>query len=189
MKYSLVPLEHARWSLARLWFIASAIIFLLLVAQSVGGTYEGNLQTAWGWALPNFVPTLALMVSVFAADALRPYSDAPPSQVREPFYKLSLGLSVFYLFALLATILSEPIFLYARQGEKVTAIDLLQVSNLWLGPLQGVVVAALGVLFFLKDEERKTEVGKSQPTESVKTPDAPAGKIVGLDASGSDKRS
>jgi hypothetical protein len=168
MKYGLIPLERARWSLARLWFIASAIIFVLLVAQSIGGAYEGALQTAWGWALPNFIPTLALMVSVFAADALRPYSDAPPSQVREPFYKLSFGLSIFYLFVFLATILSEPIFLYVRQGEKVTAIDLLQVSNLWLGPLQGIVVAALGVLFFLKDEDRKPQNGESDPSQSSK---------------------
>jgi hypothetical protein len=155
VKPDLIPLEHARWVLARLWFIASAIIFVLLVAQSVGGTYGGALQTAWGWALPNFVPTLALMVSVFAADAFKPYSDAPPSQVRAQFYKLSLGLSIFYLFVLLATILSEPVFLYVHQGEKVTAIDLLQVSNLWLGPLQGIVVTALGVLFFLKEEGQK----------------------------------
>jgi hypothetical protein len=86
-------------------------------------------------------------------------SDTDSSKVREPFYKLALSLSIFYLFVLLATILSEPIFLYVRQGTKVAAIDLLQVSNLWLGPLQGIVVAALGVLFFLKDEDRKTEAG------------------------------
>jgi hypothetical protein len=165
MKYGFIALERARWNLARLWFIASATIFVLLVAQSVGGAYEGALQTAWGWALPNFVPTLALMVSVFAADALKPYSDASPSQVREPFYKLSLGLSIFYLFILLATILSEPMFLFVRQGEKVTAIDLLQVSNLWLGPLQGIVVAALGVLFFLKDEGKKSEGGAGSPSQ------------------------
>ncbi len=164
MKYDLIPLERARWNLAKLWFIASAVIFLLLVAQSIGGTYQGSLQTAWGWALPNFVPTLALMVSVFAADALRPYADAQPSQVREPFYKLSLGLSIFYLIIFLVTILSEPIFLYVHQGEKVTAIDLLQTSNLWLGPLQGIVVAALGVLFFLKDEDKKSQGAGGNPT-------------------------
>jgi hypothetical protein len=160
MRYGFIPLEHARWSLARLWFIGSGVIFVLLVAQSTGTIYDGALQTVWGWALPNFVPTLALMVSVFAADALKPYSETDSSKVREPFYKLARGLSIFYLFVLLATILSEPIFLYFRQGTKVSAIDLLQVSNLWLGPLQGVVVAALGVLFFLKDEDRKPEAGR-----------------------------
>lgn len=162
MKYGLIPLERARWNLARLWFIGSAVIFVLLIAQSVGTAYDGAVQTAWGWALPNFVPTLALMVSVFAADALRPYGDAPQSQVREPFYKLSMGISIFYLGILLATILAEPIFLYVRQGQKVSAIDLLQVSNLWLGPLQGIVVTAIGVLFFLKDEDKKSE-GPASP--------------------------
>jgi hypothetical protein len=160
MTYGLISLERARWNLARFWFIASGIIFILLVVQSIGTVYGDNLQTVWGWALPNFVPTLALMVSVFAADALRPYSATQePSMVRQNFYQLALGLSIFYLIVLLATILSEPLFLYMRQGTNASAVDLLQKSNLWLGPLQGLVVGALGVLFFLKDEDRKAPGG------------------------------
>lgn len=173
MKHGFIPLENARWSLAKLWFIGSGLIFLLLVGQSIGTIYDGALQTVWGWALPNFVPTLALMVSVFAADALKPYNEADSSKVREPFYKLAFGLSIFYLSIFLVTILSVPAFLYMRQGTKVSAIDLLQVSNLWLGPLQGIVVAALGVLFFLKDEDKNAERG-SNPSGQASNVAVPA---------------
>jgi hypothetical protein len=153
MQYPLISLETARWRLARVWFIASAVIFIVLVAQSVSDVYESKLQGAWGWALPNFIPTLALMISVFSADALKAYGASPHLKVRLPFFKLSMGLSIFYVVVLLAAILAEPIFLTFRTGPKVSAVDLLQLSNLWLGPLQGLVVAALGVLFFLKEQE------------------------------------
>jgi hypothetical protein len=82
-----------------------------MAAQSLGGAYENRLQSAWAWALPNFIPTLALMVSVFAADALRPYDETRSLKVRRPFFKMSFGLSVFYLALLLTTILAEPIVL------------------------------------------------------------------------------
>lgn len=170
----LISLERARWNLARFWFVGSGVVFLLLVGQSIGTIYGDNLQTVWGWALPNFVPTLALMVSVFAADALKPFSATQePSMVRQNFYSLALGLSVFYLAILLMTILAEPIFLYMRQGTRASAVDLLQTSNLWLGPLQGLVVAALGVLFFLKDEDKK--VRDLAPTPGDKIDPVPAG--------------
>jgi len=166
MEYKLISLETARWRLARVWFIASGIVFVTLVAQSVGTVYEGRLQSAWGWALPNFVPTLALMVSVFAADALRPYDAAHELKVREPFFKLSMGLSIFYLIILFATILAEPLFLTFRSDPNTSPVQLLEISNLWLGPLQGLVVAALGVLFFLK-EEGPGRAQKTPPSDPI----------------------
>jgi hypothetical protein len=153
MSWRLIPLETARWRLARVWFIACAVIFVLLVGQSVGGVYEGRLQGAWSWALPNFVPTLALMISVFAVDAFRPYDRTGGVKLREPFFKLSMGLSIFYLMILLATILAEPLYLTFHAKPKMSPVEFLEISNLWLGPLQGIVVAALGVLFFLKETD------------------------------------
>ena len=94
------------------------------------------------------------MVSVFAAEALAPHSDVEPS-VRRTFLNLSVGLSVFYLFVLLISVFVQP-FLTTDGAELVTRrIQVLETSNIWLGPLQGLVVAALGVLFFLKDEGRE----------------------------------
>jgi hypothetical protein len=153
---NLIPLEKARWHLAKLWFGACAIVFVVLVAQSIGKVYEGRLQAAWSWALPNFVPTLALMMSVFTTDALKTYEANNAPQVREPFFKLSFGLSLFYLVLLLVTVLAQPFFLTAGADQKASPVELLEISNLWLAPLQGLVVAALGVLFFLKEAGTKS---------------------------------
>jgi hypothetical protein len=161
MQHKLIALEIARWRLALVWFCACGVVLVVLAAQSLGGVYENRMQSAWAWALPNFLPTLALMVSVFAADALRPYDETHGLKVRLPFFKLSLGLSVFYLALLLITILSEPIVLRVRADAKLSPVEILEMSNLWLAPLQGLVVAALGVLFFLKED------GKSGPAGSA----------------------
>jgi hypothetical protein len=152
----LVSLDRARWRLAAVWFPACGVVFLLLIGQSIGGVFGDEIQRVWGWALPNFVPTLALMISVFAAEAVKPHAK-DTSFVRKNFYLLALGLSVFYLGLLLFSILIQP-FLHwingAAGGGIAARMDLLETSNLWLGPLQGLVVGSLSVLFFLQKEQK-----------------------------------
>jgi hypothetical protein len=149
-----VPLGAARHRLALIWFPSCALIFLILIAQSVGGAYGERAQIAWGWALPNFMPSLALMMSAYAADALKPPDGDEPS-VRRAFLTLAIALSVFYLLLVVLSILLQPVF-GAAGGDGDPASDrleLLDLSNLWLAPLQALVVGALGVLFFVKDGE------------------------------------
>jgi hypothetical protein len=157
MVQNTIPLDQARWKLAGVWFSCSGIIFILLIIQSIGGVYGEEVQRVWSWALPNFLPTLALMVSVFAADALKPDRNGKNKTyiVRKNFYQLSLWLSIFYLLTLMLSILSPPIANYFSSQPIADRIKILETSNLWLGPLQGLVVVALGILFFLKDDEDK----------------------------------
>jgi hypothetical protein len=154
----LLRLEKARWRLAVIWFPCGGLIFLILIAQSIGGAYGDQVQRAWGWALPNFLPTLALMVSVFAADALKP-STGTAIYVRKNFCSLALSLSIFYVLVILISLVGQ---LFAGQvsdaPDLTTArLKLLEMSNMWLAPLQGLVVASLGVLFFLKEGETHEE--------------------------------
>lgn len=61
----------------------------------------------------------------------------------------------FYLFVLILSVLIQP-FLAApdeRIDRVVVRVQMLETSNLWLAPLQGLVVIALGVLFFLKEDK------------------------------------
>lgn len=150
----LIKLDRARWKLARIWFGFCGVVFLILIGQSIGDVYGEDVLRAWGWALPNFLPTLSLMVSVFAADALRPRSD-DEAQVRKNFLQLSYYSSIFYLAVFLFTILSPPLALSVRGNVDERAIDILELSNLWLAPLQGLVIALVGVLFFLKEVKSK----------------------------------
>lgn len=159
----MIELEKARWRLALIWFPGAAVLFMVLVLQSLGGAYGDDLQRVWGWALPNFLPTIALMLSVFAAEALKPRGTARLF-VRRPFCVLSIWLSAFYLAMLLLSILSPPLINYL--GDRTTPVEKVQVlenSNMWLGPVQGLVVVALGVLFFLKEERPKGADDETHP--------------------------
>ena len=162
-----LPLESARWRLAVIWFPVCGVIFLLLIGQSIGGVYGNELQRVWGWALPNLLPTLALMISVFAADAIKPDSEHV-ILVRKNFCTLAISLSAFYLCAFLVSILVQPFlqtFHSSGHGGANVRIELLETSNIWLAPLQGLVIASLGVLFFLK-EAAKNQTNSSQTEQS-----------------------
>lgn len=95
----------------------------------------------WSWALPSLMPTLTLIVSVLGANALEPQDEGV--NVRKGFYRMAIWLSAAYLFLILFTILIEPF-------TNFDSAELLNLSNLWLGPFQGLVASAVGLLFFTK---------------------------------------
>ncbi len=153
---AVISLDKARWRLALLWFPFSAILFGILVVQSIGGVYGAEAQRAWGWALPNVLPTLALMVSVFAADAMK--ASDPALGVRRGFSHLATALSAFYLLAIFASVFGQAfVDLDDGQTDAERRLALLDLSNIWLAPLQSLVVAAIGVLFFLKEAKTDPE--------------------------------
>jgi hypothetical protein len=78
--------------------------------------------------------------------------------VRRGFCYLAVGLSAFYLFAIFASVLSQP-FVGLDEGEDPieSRLALLELSNIWLAPMQALVVASIGVLFFLKEAKKEPE--------------------------------
>ena len=140
-----LPIERARQGLAWLWLGGGGIIFLLLVAQSLAGKYEGEVQEVWGWALPTIIPTLSLILAVLGVGALEPGDGL--LKVRSAFYTIAFWLSAIYLTLILVTILVEPL----TPGEPLARFKL---SSLWLAPLQGLVTSAIGVLFTRKPGTR-----------------------------------
>jgi hypothetical protein len=138
---AMVPLSVARNRLAILWLGAAAAFFLLLIVQSVMGHFENRSQEVWSWALPTVMPTLTLVLTVLGADALK--SEESDQVVKKSFLRLASLVSGFYLLLVISTLLIEPF-------TSIRVLDLLKLSNLWLGPLQGLVTSALGLLFFSK---------------------------------------
>lgn len=136
-----------------IWFPMSAAIFLLMVVQTFGGAYGDQEQAAWGWALPNFLPTLALMGSVFAAGAVDP-EENKISVVRQFFFRLAFWVSIFY-FLILVIVLFAPVALDLIGRDPATPqarLAAMARSNIFLGPLQSFVVGMIGVLFILKGQ-------------------------------------
>ena len=63
-----------------------------------------------------------------------------PSHRFERCINSSAGVSVFYLAMVSLTLLVQPFL-------TTPALELMQRSNLWLGPLQGLAAATLGAFF------------------------------------------
>jgi hypothetical protein len=123
--------------LAVLWVCGAVGVLLLVVVQSIGGKYGGSTERAWAWLLPTVLPTLALIVGALASSARQP--DTADTVDRFAF-RLCFGLSLVYLVLVAAVPLVQPLTTW-------TPLELMEMSNLWLGPIQGVVALSLGAFY------------------------------------------
>jgi hypothetical protein len=145
-----VRLDVARWRLGIVWFGGAGLLTLLLVALAFSGVYGERQQELFGWAFPNFLPTVALMISVFAANAFEA-PDAETTYVRKNFCTLSVGISIFYLLLLFIPLIAPVLTSDAPTPD--VRLRNLENAGLFLGPIQALVVAVLGTLFFLREKE------------------------------------
>jgi hypothetical protein len=126
--------------LTLLWVLSFLIISLLIIAQSITGKYEDKISEAWGWFISLVLPNLSLMLTVLFAQTSNDVTS--PVMVDVTFYRLTFLFSICYLFTLLAIILVAPL-------TKVSTIDLMTQTKLFLGTFQGILGITLG-LFFIK---------------------------------------
>jgi hypothetical protein len=137
-----MTMRSSMWRLVMIWLLGSGIVFLILVGQSLVGYYEPRTEDAWAWFLPTVMPTLSLILgSLIAEYRGREGDPGPPGPVDGRLFWLGAGLSVFYLLLVNLAVLIQPLL------SQVAPLELMQRSNLWLGPLQGLCVAALGFFF------------------------------------------
>jgi Na+/H+-dicarboxylate symporter len=135
-----IPLDQCRRNLAIVWFLGGGILFALLVVQTLGNHYGEEDREAWGWLLPNIMPTLSLIIGALVAEAVS--SNSTEKLADDFLYRMSLALSIIYLLLVLLPVVAQPF-------TSSSPMDALKRSNLWLGPLQGLVSASLGA-FFIK---------------------------------------
>jgi hypothetical protein len=152
-----ISLDTARVRLAAVWFIGTGLVLCLVILQSIMNRFGSRTQEAWEWLLPTIMPTLGMILSGLVCTAFDPLSSGV--FVRRSFYQVAVWLSAFYQALILLTILLQPF-------SDIDPIDLMHRSNLWLGPIQGLVGVALGVLFVSKQQraDGKNEVAGQQLT-------------------------
>lgn len=129
--------------LGALWFVGGGLLFLFFVVQTILGRYQDKTNEAWAWFLPTIMPTLLLMIGVFAADASNPQQE--DVTVSRFIFCLSFGISGLYLIVVALTIFLQPY-------SATPFWELMKQSNLYLGPFQGLVAAAVGIFFVKKKD-------------------------------------
>ena len=134
-----VKMDVARKRLALVWFASGGALIALVVVQSLGDKYGTKVGQAWEWLLPTIMPTMSLILGVLVAHR------ASERQVDRFLYRVVLGLSLFYLTLVATTFMAEPFI------AQMTTLELMALSNRWLGPLQGLVAAGLSYFFAKPD--------------------------------------
>ena len=129
---------RARRKLATLWLVGAVIVFFLLILQSVSGVYSDRVEEAWSWFLPTVIPPLSLIMGVIVRDSRT--AEAKGKSVDRFFFRLPLALSAVYLLIVAFSAVGHA---FVPQQP----LELMSLSNLWLGPLQGFVTASLGIFF------------------------------------------
>jgi hypothetical protein len=147
-----LSMAQCKRRLATLWFCGAGSIFFVIFLQTVFGHYGDKTPEVWGWLLPTIMPTLSLSIGVLVMDALGKGASIP--RIDAFLYQLTFGLSMAYLFAVLLLFVLQPL-------TTVPPLQLMQQSNLWLGPFQGLVAAGMGAFFSKAPDDQSA----AQPKE------------------------
>ena len=141
-----IPVVDSHKRLVFIWFAGSGFLFALLLLQTISGQYGSEAREAWGLILPTFVPTLFLIIGTLIADATGSVDPEASVTVDRFFFRLADFLSIAYLATVILTILLSPF-------SRLSQLELIKLSNLWLAPFQGLVTAALGAFFVSKNTQ------------------------------------
>ena len=118
----------------------SGCVFLLLIAwlQILFGHYGENGRDVIEWLLPAIIPTLSLVVGVWANNALK--KSKSTEKVGIGIYRAVLLVSILYLAFIGMIFAIQPMI--ARPP-----LEVVKDSGLILTPLQGVMCAFIGIFF------------------------------------------
>lgn len=145
-----IPMRQARRRLAVIWLAGGGVLFVIIVLQSIFGKFGDKVDEAFQWFLPAIVPTCSLILGVLLASALALSREV--KLVDRFVYRLTAALSLAYLLMVSLSILMSPF-------SETPPLELMRQSNLWLGPLQGLVGGALGLFFVSKEKENPVDGG------------------------------
>ncbi len=138
-----IDFNTARKWLATVWLALAGLIFLIFIFWTTATDKLGDRAAeAWGWVLPTVIPTLSLIIGILVTDIGGKSSEG--KLVSKFIYRLAMGLSIFYLVVILV------ILLFHGTVDK-GLFTILKEANLFLGPLQGLVSAAIGGFYYKKE--------------------------------------
>ena len=150
-----VSIVKCKKQLGTLWFIGSGLLFFLIFFQTIFKHYGDQAGEAWGWLIPNIIPTLSLMLGVLIMDSVS--QRANDETVDRFLFRLCFFMSITYLSTIALTILVQPF-------ADLSPLELLKQSNLWLRPFQGLISASIGAFF---SSQQGKDSGKSEEQEAI----------------------
>lgn len=131
----MTSIHTIRIRLSYLWFSLSALLFILLLVQSINDPKVA--KQIWTWFTPLVLPGTGLIVGLWIAIKQKNHNEEAMNSFSA---SLSQGFVLFYFFCLYATVLAS-VFV------TVTLSEWLETSQLWIGMIQAPTLAVIGKLF------------------------------------------
>ena len=137
---SSIPKTQAQRRLVLLWFVMAALPTMLLGYNTQQDRFA-DPTAVWQWFSPYLFPTLLLMVGTLRTNE---DSAAAPALSSLFYYRLCMGLSLFYGLALFGTLLNG---LTNQSNHTQQMLESLKHAGLMLTGIQGLLNLALGAFF------------------------------------------
>jgi cobalamin synthase len=134
-------LATCQWRLATVRLVGAAVLFVIVLVQIAGGKYGQDDDKAWGWLLPNLLPTLSM---ISGAIVYQVKNQSTPMMVTRFAFRTTWWLSLIYLLLVLVTVLLVPL---AEQMRNMKPIDWLTHPHALLTGLSTIVGGTLGAFF------------------------------------------
>jgi len=134
--------------LARLWFLLSGLLLIIMLVQILSGKYSNYYLDAGSWFSQTVIPTLSVITTALVYTNIK-REKFINRKVDEFYYKAVRNISIFY-FLLIFLIIAMQSTAYKTIG--LNGLELLQTSSFFLGLLQGLLNAFIGI-FFIKSED------------------------------------
>jgi len=139
-----VDVHRCQRVLVTTWSIGALLTFFLMILQTIHPEAPLDGERGWAWLLSLVSPTLTLMWGAVFSDARARRTTVTVDRFA---FRLSLGISIVFLFTVTLVLLLPP-FLQLRADERGA---LLERSNLWLAPIQGLLGIAMGAFFVSRE--------------------------------------
>lgn len=151
-----ITISKAQNYLLVLWLATALLLFLVLVIQSLKGTFEittedglvDQSEKVFAWFIPLVFPTISLMLGIVGASAIKNQKTKELEQtveyVGKSFFQIVMVMCLFYQVLIFAVI-----FIWPGLKEE-NPLDVFSKSSYFLSPLQGIVVGLIGVLYTSK---------------------------------------
>jgi len=133
-------LTDVRKKLLAIWLSFSALLLIFFLLQALSGKYAGMESVAWIWIFVQLMPGLALLLASTLFHLKR-----GKAILRWVFWAIA-GLIVLFLLFVLVSLAGIS---GGAGGQNLR--DGFTESYRYLLPIQGLVLAVLGVLFFKKE--------------------------------------
>ena len=134
--------REGHWRVLVVWMTGALLVLIIMLAQQVGGAFQGDSKIAWGWFTTTVVASPGLLFGAYLAPA-----KGKPEMIERRVYLITVAISLVYLGLVLFTF-----GWFAVQAER-RLVDILTETALFLGPVQGLVTLALGRFIGLAGKE------------------------------------